>query len=170
MCAFAQKAAKFTEFNRSNNPPKSASGSKRKANPMTQSFTSLAAPAGRLLLAFIFIMAGAQKITGYSGTAQYMEMMGVPGALLPLVILTELGGGIALLIGWQTRIVAFLLAGFSLISGILFHLVPSFGMEGMAAQGEMINFMKNVSIAGGMLMVVALGAGRISLDNRAAAA
>lgn len=137
---------------------------------MNASPISLAAPAGRLLLAFIFIMAGAQKITGYAGTAQYMEMMGVPGALLPLVILTELGGGIALLVGWQTRVVAFLLAGFSLLSGLLFHLVPSFGMEGMAAQTEMIMFMKNVSIAGGMLMVVALGAGRLSIDNRTVAA
>lgn len=125
-----------------------------------------AAPAGRLLLAFIFIMAGAQKITGYAGTQGYMEMMGVPGFLLPLVIITELGGGIALLIGWQTRLVAFALAGFSILSGILFHLVPSFGMEGMAAQGEMIGFMKNLSIAGGMLMVVALGAGNYALDNR----
>ena len=132
--------------------------------------TQYAAPLGRVFLAFIFIMAGAQKITGYSGTAQYMEMMGVPGALLPLVLLTELGGGIALLIGWQTRIIAFLLAGFSLLSGFLFHLVPSFGMEGMAAQTEMIMFMKNVAIAGGMLMIVALGAGTLSLDQRKAAA
>jgi len=127
-----------------------------------------AAPAGRFLLAFMFIMAGAQKIPGYAGTQGYMEMMGVPGFLLPLVIITELGGGIALLLGWQTRIVAFALAGFSILSGILFHLVPSFGMEGMAAQGEMINFMKNLCIAGGMLMVVALGAGKYALDNRSA--
>ena len=132
--------------------------------------TNYAAPAGRLLLALIFIMAGAQKITGYAGTQGYMEMMGVPGALLPLVILTELGGGIALLVGWQTRFVAFALAGFSVLSGILFHLIPSFGMEGMAAQGEMIGFMKNLSIAGGMLMVVALGSGSYSLDNRSPSA
>ena len=126
---------------------------------------NLAAPTGRLLLAFIFIMAGAQKITGYVGTQGYMEMMGVPGALLPLVILTELGGGIALALGWQTRLTAFALAGFSLISGVLFHLVPSFGLDGMQAQGEMINFMKNVSIAGGMLMLVSLGGGAYALDN-----
>ena len=93
-------------------------------------------------------------------------MMGVPGALLPLVIITELGGGIALLLGWQTRLVALGLAGFSFLSGILFHLLPSFGMEGMAAQGEMISFMKNLSIAGGMLMVVALGGGSYALENR----
>ncbi len=133
---------------------------------MQDTSVKFAAPVGRFLLAFIFIMAGAQKITGYAGTAAYMEMMGVPGALLPLVILTELGGGIALLIGWQTRLVAFLLAGFNILSGVIFHLVPSFGLEGMAAQGEMISFMKNVAIAGGMMMVVALGAGAFALDNR----
>ena len=125
-----------------------------------------AAPVGRLLLAFIFIIAGAQKITGYAGTQGYMEMMGVPGGLLPLVILTELGGGIALLLGWQARIVAFLLAGFSLLSGVIFHYLPSLGMEGMEAQAQMISFMKNVSIAGGMLMIVSLGAGAFSLDAR----
>lgn len=129
----------------------------------------LAAPAGRALLAFIFILSGAQKITGYAGTQGYMEAMGVPGALLPLVILVELVGGLALLVGWQARISAFLLAGFSLVSGLLFHLVPSFGMEGMDAQMQMISFLKNVSIAGGLLMVVALGAGPISLERRGAA-
>ena len=133
-----------------------------------QNLTSYAAPAGRVLLALIFIMAGGQKITGYAGTQAYMEMMGVPGGLLPLVILTELGGGIALLIGWQARLTALALAGFSLLSGLLFHLIPSFGMEGMAAQGEMISFMKNLSIAGGMLMITALGAGPYALDSRRA--
>lgn len=135
---------------------------------MTQ-YQTYAAPLGRLLLAFIFIMAGAQKITGYSGTQGYMEMMGVPGALLPLVILTELGGGIALALGWQARLVAFLLAGFSLLSGFIFHFVPSLGMEGMEAQAQMVSFMKNVSIAGGMLMIVSLGAGAFSLDGRSSA-
>lgn len=133
---------------------------------MTTHLQSYAAPAGRLLLALIFIIAGIQKITGYSGTQGYMEMMGVPGGLLPLVILIELGGGIALVLGWQTRVVAFLLAGFSLLSGLLFHFIPSFGLEGMQAQAEMISFMKNVSIAGGMLMVVGLGAGPLAVDSK----
>lgn len=128
--------------------------------------TQFAAPLGRLLLSFMFIMSGLQKITGYAGTQQYMEMMGVPGALLPLAIVTEVAGGLALLLGWQARIAAFLLAGFSVVSGILFHLLPSFGMEGMAAQAEMIGFMKNMTIAGGMLMVVAFGPGAWSLDTR----
>jgi len=137
---------------------------------MTTQLQSYAAPAGRLLLALIFIIAGAQKITGYSGTQAYMEMMGVPGALLPLVILVELGGGIALILGWQTRLVAFLLAGFTLLSGFIFHFIPSLGLEGMEAQAQMISFMKNISIAGGMLMLVAFGAGTLSVDRKGPAA
>ena len=132
---------------------------------MTQ-YQTFAAPLGRLLLALIFIMAGAQKITGYAGNQAYMEMMGVPGILLPLVILTELGGGIALLLGWQARMVAFLLAGFSVLSGLIFHFIPSLALDGMEAQMQMISFMKNLSIAGGMLMIVALGGGAFSLGRR----
>ena len=70
--------------------------------------------AGRIFIAILFVPAGFSKITGYSGTAGYMESMGVPGILLPIAILLELGGGLAILAGWQTRIVAFLLAGFTL--------------------------------------------------------
>lgn len=125
-----------------------------------------AAPLGRLLLSVMFILSGLQKIGGYAGTAQYMEAMGVPGALLPLVILVEVVGGIALLVGWRARTAAFLLAGFSVLSGILFHLVPSFGLEGMEAQLQMIGFMKNLTIAGGMLMVVAFGPGPLALSAR----
>lgn len=123
------------------------------------------APAGRVLLSLMFIISGLQKITGYSGTQGYMEMMGVPGALLPLVILVEVVGGIALLVGWQARLSAFLLAGFSLVSGFLFHYLPSLGMEGMEAQAQMIGFMKNVTIAGGMLMVTAFGPGPLSVGK-----
>lgn len=128
---------------------------------------SIAEPIGRVLMSIIFIMAGLNKITGYAGTAGYMDMMGVPSILLPLVIILEIGGGILLLIGFKARLAAFLLAGFTLLSGILFHLLPSFGMEGMAAQNEMIHFMKNMAIAGGLGFVFANGPGRFSLDNRA---
>lgn len=125
----------------------------------------VAAPVARVLLSVMFISAGLQKISGYAGTQGYMEALGVPGGLLPLVIAVELFGGLALLLGWQARLAAFLLGGFSVISGILFHLVPSFGLEGYEAQAQMINFMKNLTIAGGMGMVVAFGAGAFSIDN-----
>jgi putative oxidoreductase len=95
-----------------------------------------------------------------------MEAMGVSGGLLPLVILVELGGGIALLLGWKARVAAFVLGGFSVVSGVLFHLVPGISMEGMAAQAEITSFLKNLTIAGGMGMVVTFGAGHWSLDNR----
>ena len=132
---------------------------------MTQLLT-YAAPLGRVLLSIMFITSGLQKITGYAGTQGCMEMMGVPGFLLPIVIIVEVVGGIALLIGWQARLSAFLLAGFSLVSGFLFHYLPSLGMEGMEAQGQMISFMKNVTIAGGMLMVTAFGPGAVSVEKR----
>lgn len=120
---------------------------------------SLAAPVGRLFISFIFLYSGLGKITGYAGTQGYMEAMGVPGALLPLVIAVEVLGGLAVLLGWHTRLAAFLLAGFSLLSALLFH-------ANFADQGQMINFMKNVAIAGGFLMIVAHGAGAYALDNR----
>ncbi|MFC4273178.1 DoxX family membrane protein [Sneathiella chungangensis] len=115
--------------------------------------------AGRIFIAILFVPAGISKITGYSGTAGYMESVGVPGILLPLVILVELGGGLAILAGWQTRIVAFLLAGFCLVSALIFHYQP-------AEQMQMILFMKNIAIAGGLLFLVANGAGAYSLDAR----
>ena len=126
----------------------------------------LIAPAARVLLALIFITSGFSKITGYAGTQGYMEAMGVPGFLLPLVIAVELFGGIAVAIGWQARTAAFLLAGFSLLSGLLFHFIPGLSMTGMEAQMQSIMFMKNVSIAGGLLLITALGAGPMSLQSK----
>ena len=72
---------------------------------------------GRFLMALIFIVAGAGKIGSYGGTQEYMQAMGVPGAVLPLVILTELGGGLAICFGLKTKLVAILLAGFSQFCG-----------------------------------------------------
>ena len=103
---------------------------------------------GRVLMSFIFIMAGISKIGAYAGTQGYMESMGIPGILLPLVILLEVGGGLALLLGWQTRIAALLLAGFSVVSAIIFH-------ANFADQMQSILFMKNVAMAGGLLFLVA---------------
>jgi len=114
---------------------------------------------GRVLLALMFVTAGWGKIGGYAGTQGYMEAMGVPGAVLPLVILLELGGGLAIVLGLFTRSIAVLLAGFTLAAAFLFHYQP-------AEQMQMLMFMKNVSIAGGFLALAAAGAGCISLDAR----
>lgn len=113
----------------------------------------------RVLLALMFVIAGWGKIGGYAGTQGYMEAMGVPGAVLPLVILLELGGGLAIMLGLFTRSIAVLLAGFTLMAAFLFHYQP-------AEQMQMLMFMKNLSIAGGFLALAAAGAGAFSLDAR----
>lgn len=118
-----------------------------------------AAPLGRVLLSLMFVMSGLTKITQFEGTQGYMEAMGVPGALLPLVIATEVFGGIAVLIGWRARFSAFVLAGFSMISAVIFH-------ADFSNQVEMTNFLKNITIAGGFLLILANGAGGFSIDNR----
>jgi len=129
-------------------------------NPVNNpQISNAAALLGRILMSAIFITAGYGKIGGYAGAAGYMAKMGVPGALLPLVILTELGGGLLILVGFQTRIVAFLLAGFSLLSGLIFH-------YSVGDAPNMIHFWKNVAIAGGFLGMVAHGAGAWSVDGR----
>lgn len=115
--------------------------------------------AGRLLLASLFLLSGLSKITAYDATVGYMQAMGVPGIALPLVIGLEVLGGAALIVGYQTRIAAFLLAGFSLVAALLFH-------ANFADQIQTILFLKNVSIAGGLLLLVANGAGPLSLDRR----
>ncbi len=121
----------------------------------------------RVLLSIIFIISGFGKITGYAGTVAYMEAMHVPGFLLPLVILTEFGGGLAILFGFQTKIVAFLLAGFCVVSGVLFHLmsITHDPAQAMADMNQQINFMKNLAMAGGFLSLMVAGAGRFSIDG-----
>ncbi len=118
----------------------------------------LSAPIGRLLLSMIFIFSGFTKITGYAATQGYMEAMGVPGMLLPLVIAVELLGGIAILLGFKARLVAILMAGFSIVSALLFH---QFWID----ESQMNPFMKNIAMAGGFLMIFAHGAGAYSIDN-----
>ena len=110
----------------------------------------------RVLVAYIFIVAGYGKISGYEATAGYMEAMGVPSALLPLTILVELGGGLALLLGFQTRFAAFGLAIFSLITAFLFH----------GGAEDSIDFMKNFAMTGGLLFLMLHGAGKFSLDSQ----
>jgi putative oxidoreductase len=115
--------------------------------------------AGRVLLATVFLLAGAGKLSAYTATAAYMSSAGVPGALLPAVVATELGGALAIILGWRTRYVAALLAGFSILTALIFH-------SNFADQNQMINFLKNLSIAGGLLLLVVNGAGPFSLDRR----
>jgi len=112
---------------------------------------------GRNALALIFVLSGAGKLAAYAATQQYMTSVGVPGALLPLVILAELGGGLALMTGLLTRSAAAGLAAFSVAAGALFH-------ADFADQNQMIHFMKNIAIAGGLLLLAANGPGAFSLD------
>lgn len=109
----------------------------------------------RILMAYIFIVAGWGKITAYTATAGYMESMGVPAALLPVTILVELGGGLALLFGFQARFAALGLAVFSLITAFLFH----------GGADDAINFMKNLAMTGGLFFLMLHGAGKFSLDH-----
>ena len=113
---------------------------------------------GRIGLSLIFIISGWGKIAAYAGTQQYMESAGLPGALLPLVIALELGGGLAILTGAFTRWIALAMAAFSLVSAVVFH-----AHFDDAAQA--INFWKNVAMAGGFLTLAAHGAGTLSLDH-----
>lgn len=119
---------------------------------------ALSAPIGRLFLSMIFIFSGFSKITGYAGTAAYMESVGVPSMLLPLVIALELLGGIAILIGFKARLVSILFVGFNIVSAILFH-------QFWNDESQMNPFMKNIAMAGGFLMMFAHGPGAYSVDK-----
>lgn len=123
---------------------------------------NLADLAGRIMISAIFLVTGLGKIAGYAATQGYMTAMGVPGMLLPLVIALEVGGSIAIILGWHTRLVAFLLAGFSVLAALIFH-------HALGDQVQFLMFMKNIAIAGGFLLLVARGPGAWSLDARAEA-
>lgn len=117
---------------------------------------------GRIFLAVIFITAGLSKIaSGGEGMIQYMESAGVPGILFWPAAIFEAVAGVAILAGFRTRIVALLLAGFCLLTAVLFH--SNFG-----EQIQSVLFMKNLAIAGGFLILARFGAGEFSMDNRSA--
>ena len=115
--------------------------------------------AGRLLLATIFLVAGYEQIHDVAGTQGFMVSKGIPGVLLYVVIALELLGGVAIVVGWKVRPVAFLLAGYSLLAAVLFH-------TNFADEQQFYSFLKNLAMAGGFLFLVANGAGSISLDAR----
>lgn len=114
---------------------------------------------GRALLAAIFLISGVSKISTYAATAGYMASAGVPTVLLPAVIALEIGGSVAIILGWQTRITALALAVFSVVAGALFH-------NHWQDQVQFIMFLKNLAMAGGFIVLAVNGAGALSLDSR----
>jgi putative oxidoreductase len=120
-------------------------------------------PLGRLLMSSLFIWAGFGKLMNPGGTAQYFASyhLPVPDVLVWIVIIIELIGGLMILVGFQTRWVALVLAIFCLITGFGIHL-PGGDMTNMT------HFYKNLVMAGGFLYVFAYGAGALSVDNRTA--
>ena len=122
--------------------------------------------AGRILLALIFITSGFAKITGFGGTVGYIASKGLPMAsvVAVLAIVVEFGGGLAVAFGFLTRWAALALAVFSVLAGIIFHNYWAVPAEQVMMQ--QINFWKNISIAGGFLVLAAYGAGAISIDAK----
>ena len=117
--------------------------------------------AGRLLIGLPFAMSGFGKLTAAGPTKQMIAAAGLPFPLLALAvaIIVELGGGLSLVFGYRTRIVAAALAIFSIAAALSFH-------NNFADQNQMIHFLKDVMITGGLLQIVAFGAGAFSIDNR----
>lgn len=119
----------------------------------------------RVLLAGVFVVFGIRKLLAVSGTAGYFAKLGVPAADIVVwaVILIEIGGGLALMLGWRTRLVAWVLAAFVVAATLLAHRYWEF--EAAQYVPQLTNFMKNLAITGGLLMVAACGPGRLSVDK-----
>jgi putative oxidoreductase len=115
----------------------------------------------RVLIASLFIVFGYEKVTGYAASVGYMEAYGLPGTLLPLAIAAELGGGIAILLGLFSRWAALALAGFCIVTALVFHTAWS----GDGGQAQFINFMKNLALAGGLLLLFANGPGKYAVKD-----
>jgi len=122
-------------------------------------YSAVADLMGRVGLAVIFLLAGINKIQYFDGNAQYLASGGLPSGLLPLVIAFELIGALMLVVGYKTRWVALAFAGFSVVTALMFH-------NNLAEQMQFLMFFKNIAIAGGFLLIVAHGAGAISLDKK----
>ncbi|HEX6219407.1 MAG TPA: DoxX family protein [Sphingomicrobium sp.] len=130
-------------------------------DPGTNRWPAYAAAGGRLLLAAIFVLSGVSKLADPAATLGYIGSAGLPfpSVALAIAIFVEVVGGVALILGYRTRIVALALAGFSLATAILFH-------AALGDPNQFIHFFKNVAIAGGLLQLAAFGAGPIGLDYR----
>jgi len=131
---------------------------------MNTTNTTIVPAIGRILMATIFIFSGIGKLMAPAATIGYIASSGLPLAPLALAgaIAVELGGGLMLALGIKTRLVAALLAGFSIVTGLAFH-------HAIGDQNQLIHLLKNIAMAGGLLQVVAFGAGAFSIDNRPAA-
>ena len=125
-------------------------------NTKTQSYAMAVA---RVLMALIFILSGLSKIGAADAVRGYMEAMHVPGALLWPTILLEIGAGLLIVVGYKTRIVATLLAGFCLLTAAIFH-------NQFADQIQMIMFLKNLAMAGGFALLASVGPGSLSVDAK----
>lgn len=132
-------------------------------------FASLQNPlslVGRLLLALLFVPAGIGKITGFAGTAGYIASKGLPmpelGALVAIVV--EVGGGLALIAGFGTRLAALVLALFTLVATFIFH--NYWGVPAEQAFVQQLMFFKNIAVVGGLLVLAAHGAGAWSVDAK----
>ncbi len=124
---------------------------------MINSLTKYADFPARAALSAIFIISGIGKITAYEGTQGYMESFGVPGIFLAPTILAEIVGGLAILVGYKARYAALILAGFSIAAAIMFH-------ADFSDQIQQIMFLKNIAIAGGLLLLAKSGAPGLSVD------
>jgi len=121
--------------------------------------------AGRILIALIFVFAGFGKITGFEGTVGYIASKGLPLPQLAAIgaIIVELGGGIMLVLGLKTRWAAAAILIFTALAALIFH--DFWAASPDQAQNQMIHFMKNMAIVGGLLFVVIHGGGALSLDR-----
>jgi putative oxidoreductase len=124
-----------------------------------------AALLGRILLALMFVLSGYGKVTGFDGTVGYIASKGLPmpQVLAALAVLIELGGGLAIIIGWKTRWAALLFIVFLIVISPIFHNFWAVPADQM--MNQQINFMKNMTILGGMLLLFAFGPGRYSVDR-----
>lgn len=124
---------------------------------------------GRILLGLIFVLSGILKIPGWQGVLGYMAANGVPLAPLFLfgTIVLEVGSGLALMVGFQARLAAAVLAAFTLITALIFH--DFWTLTGFELQAQLSHFLKNLSIIGGLLFVIAFGPGPYSIGPKAPA-
>ena len=114
--------------------------------------------AARLLLSALFILGGIGKLADVPGFAGYVVMGGLPAFLAWPAVLFEIAVGVAMIVGFQTRIMALLAAGFCLVTAALYH-------SNFADQAQMVSFLKNLGLAGGFLLLTSTGPGKLSLDK-----